>query len=298
MGPLYGIPNLTPAINIPPGKKEKVDSAIEAPFYPQDEFNTLLEHHVHPHDYINPIYDAEYDLVVIGAGVAGLLSVIIGAWLGKSCALIEKHAMGGDCLNIGCVPSKALVACACAFQSLKSLDEFGITLPEGNPTIDFGRVMRRMREIRAKISHHDSVQRYSKEFCKHVYVGEGVFTGGKVVEVTGIDGSKRILRFKKAMIATGASASIPPIPGLRTTSHLTNANFFNLIELPPRMIVIGCGPIGLELSQCMARFGCFVTCLEVGSRILPREDPDASNLVAKQLLEDGMSLLFISYLIS
>lgn len=168
--------------------------------------------------------------------------------------------MGGDCLNIGCVPSKALIACARAAHSVKELKDFGVIIPQGTSyciflfslsdihyfagevTVDFGYVMKRMRDIRAKISHHDSVERYSKEFCKHVFVGQGKFSGNNVIEVTGDDGTVRQLKYKKAMIATGASASIPPVPGLRDIPHLTNANFFNLTERPPRVLVIGCGP--------------------------------------------------------
>ena len=250
MGPLYGQPNLTPAIVIPPGQKEYFPAADTAEFLPKDEHNALLEEHVHPHDYVNPDPGEEvYDMVVIGAGVSGLISVIIGAWLGKKCALIERHSMGGDCLNTGCVPSKALIACARTFHNLKHVSQFGITLPSGDATIDFGFVMQRMRGIRAKISHHDSVARYGKEFCKHVYVGHAQFIGGNRVEVVGDDGQKRILLFHKAMVATGASAAIPPVSGLRSIPHLTNGNFFNQTQLPPRMLVIGCGPIGLGMIR-------------------------------------------------
>ena len=234
--------------------------AKESPFSPLDEHNTLLVEHINPNDYINPIPDEPYDLVVIGAGVSGLISVIIGAWLGKKCALIERHGMGGDCLNVGCVPSKALIACARAAHSVKNLEEFGVKIPSGEVSVDFAFVMRRMRAIRAKISHHDSVQRYSREFCKHVFVGQGTFVGNKVrhfpspgnqttylptylptylhanifpnnacvilsaqtVKVLGADGSERFLAYRKAMVATGASAAIPPVPGLRDVPHLTN----------------------------------------------------------------------------
>lgn len=290
MGPLFGVPNLTPSINLPPGDKSYFPAGKEADFLPKDESNILLEEHVHPHDYINPICDEPYDLVAIGAGVSGLISVIVGAWLGKKCALIERHGMGGDCLNSGCVPSKAIIACAKALHSTKNLSQYGITI-DGTVSIDFSFVMKRMREIRAKISHHDSVQRYSRDFCKHVYVGNATFLGGNEIEVTGDDGSKRTLKFIKAMICTGASAAIPPVVGLREIPHLTNGNFFNLQELPPRMLVIGCGPIGLELSQTLARFGSSVTCFEMGPRLLPREDPDASNILRKQLEDDGVKIL-------
>ena len=141
------------------------------------------------------------------------------------------------CIITGCVPSKALIACARAFHSTKLLSEFGVKIPDGEVTVDFNFVMERMRKIRAKISHHDSVQRYSKEFCEHVYIGSAKFTGGNKVEVIGDDGTPRILSFKKAMIASGASAAVPPIPGLKDAPFLTNSNFFNQTELPPRMLV-------------------------------------------------------------
>lgn len=294
MGPLFGTPNLTPALVIPRGDKAPGNAAPNAEFLPATSVhNQELVEHVHPHDYVNPTPEAgyEYDLVVIGAGVSGLLSVIVGAWLGKSCALIERHGMGGDCLNTGCVPSKALIACARAAHSVHELKNFGVHIPEGPVTVDFGFVMERMRAIRAKISHHDSVQRYKRDFCKDVYVGHAEFVGGNEVTVKADDGSTRTLRFKKAMVATGASASIPPVEGLAQVPHLTNSNFFNLTEQPPRMVVIGCGPIGLELSQAMRRFGTQVTCLEMGPRLLPREDPDAADVLKKQLDADGVNIL-------
>lgn len=308
MGPLSGRRGLTPTAHyslLPEGDKSRRPTAEDSPFLPDDdESNKLLQSHVHPVDYVNPIPslgEDEYDLVVIGAGVSGLISVIIGAWLGKKCALIERHGMGGDCLNTGCVPSKALISCARAAHSVKNLSQFGVIIPEGSVTIDFGHIMRRMREIRAKISHHDSVQRYSREFCKNVFIGQASFlsnspavsaaTSGdniNVVEIIGDDGSSRRIRYKKAMIASGASATIPPIPGLKYVPHLTNSNFFNLTERPESMIVIGCGPIGLELAQCMARFGSEVTCLERGPHLLSREDPDAAAILQEQLIEDGV----------
>lgn len=217
--------------------------------------------------------------------------------LGKKCALIEKHAMGGDCLNIGCVPSKALIACAREFQRIKNAHEFGIQIPSGPITIDFGHVMRRMRAIRAKISHHDSVSRYSKEFCEHVYVGEAKFSSEpNVVTVHCPDGTSRSVHYKKAMIASGASASVPPI--LADKPHLTNANFFNLTELPPRMLVVGCGPIGLELSQSMSAFGCEVTGIEYFSQILTKEDPEAAAILTSQLQKDGVKIITNASLVS
>lgn len=289
MGPVSHLTNLSADISIPPGDKSVFPSAPNSEFFPNDESNILLEEHVHPHNYCNPMHENEYDLVVIGAGVAGLISSIMGAWLGKRVALIERHAMGGDCLNTGCVPSKAVVACAKAFHNLQHLSKYGIHL-DGKATIDFGFVMERMRKIRAKISHHDSVQRYGKEFCQHVYIGHACFHANKVIEVTGDDGSKRQLRFKKAMIGTGASAAIPP--NLVGVPHLTNSSFFNLTELPPRVIFVGCGPIGMELAQSLARFGSTVLCFERAERLLIREDPQAAAVLQESLDRDGVQMFF------
>jgi len=293
MGPLFGQPGLTPKLVIPRGEKAPPLCTPSADFLPETSVhNQVLREHVHPDGFVNaPTPDVEYDLVVIGAGVSGLLSVIVGSWLGKSCALIERHGMGGDCLNTGCVPSKALIACARAAHSVKHLSDFGVSIPTGPVTVNFEYVMERMRAIRAKISHHDSVQRYKRDFCKDIFLGHAEFAGGNVVTVRGDDQTVRTLRFKKAMIATGASAAIPPVPGLSSSPHLTNSNFFNLTELPPRLLVIGCGPIGLELSQAMCRFGCDVTCLEMGPRLLPREDPDAASVLKEQLESDGVKIM-------
>jgi hypothetical protein len=130
-----------------PGTADPSPSAPAYSFEPKDEYNVTLDANVHPKDYINPApLEDEYDLVVIGAGVAGLLSVITAKWLGKKCALIESHAMGGDCLNIGCVPSKALIAASRALVNIRSCGEFGIQLPPGTITVDFGHIMRRMRK--------------------------------------------------------------------------------------------------------------------------------------------------------
>jgi pyruvate/2-oxoglutarate dehydrogenase complex dihydrolipoamide dehydrogenase (E3) component len=294
MGPLSGIPDLTAHIPAFQGGKVAIPTAPAAKFLPADEHNQLLENNVRPANYINPEPDEAYDLVVIGAGVAGLITVIVAAWLGKKCALVEQHGMGGDCLNTGCVPSKALIACARAAHSVKSLRHFGVNIPDGPVTVDFGFVMQRMRAIRAQISHHDSVQRYSREFCKHVFVGCGKFIGDNKVEVVGSDGRTKVLSYNKAMIATGASATIPRVMRSNESNnftlipHLTNNNFFNLTELPPRLVVIGCGAVGLELAQAMARLGSQVVSIDAASRLMPKEDVDAAALLRQQLEDDGM----------
>lgn len=298
MGPLFGDQNLSSNLSMPAGEKNPVQVAPTAEVLPHDnEYNRTLIENIFPLEYSNPAAAAleEYDLVAIGGGVGGLITVIIGAWLGKSCALIERHGMGGDCLNTGCVPSKSLIACANMAHSLRNLHHYGITLhPNNSIQIDFAFIMQRMRAIRAKISHHDSVARYRREFCKDVFLGQARFVGpDNLIEIHGNDGSTRLIRFKKAMIATGASASIPRV--LKTVSslvipHLTNSNFFNLTELPPRVVVIGLGAVGLELGQALARLGAKCVCIDAAKRLLIKEDADAAAALQLQLEEDGIDI--------
>jgi pyruvate/2-oxoglutarate dehydrogenase complex dihydrolipoamide dehydrogenase (E3) component len=220
--------------------------------------------------------------VVIGAGTAGLICAAGAAGLGARVALIERHLLGGDCLNYGCVPSKGVIRAARAIHEARNGSGFGISGGEAL-TIDFGRAMERMRRIRAAISPHDSARRFRDELGVDVFFGMGVFTGPDTVEVAG----KR-LRFKRAAICTGARAAAPPIPGIEEAGYLTNETVFSLTELPPRLAVIGSGPIGCELAQTFARLGSRVTLLERGSHILPREDPDAAETVQNSLLRDGV----------
>lgn len=186
-----------------------------------------------------------------------------------------------------CVPSKAFIAAAKALKDIKLSSRFGIHIPLDEVRVDFGAVMERMRKIRADISPHDSVERYSKEFCEHVFIGTGIFSSDSpnTIIVTADDGSTRSLTFKKAMIASGASASIPEC--LINIPHLTNKNFFNLSELPPRLVSIGCGPVSLELCQSLAIYGCQVICIEYSDEILHREDKDAAHLLHQVLESDG-----------
>ncbi|CAM9736925.1 unnamed protein product, partial [Discosporangium mesarthrocarpum] len=162
--------------------------------------------------------------------------------------------MGGDCLNVGCVPSKALIAAAKNVHTVKHSAEYGVEV--GEVKVNFPKIMERLRRLRAHIAHHDSAERYTKELGIDVFLGKGTFLTPNSVEVNG-----KILKFKKAVVATGGSASLPPIKGLATAPYLTNASIFNLTSLPERMIVIGGGPIGLELAQAMQRCGSKVTVL-------------------------------------
>ena len=251
---------------------------------PWDEHNRALLRNVHPPDWVNPEPAARYNLVVIGAGTAGLVTAIGSAGLGAKVALIEREFMGGDCLNVGCVPSKALLRAARAAVDVREAGRFGVRVPPGT-RVDFPAVMERMRRLRAQISKADSAWRY-RERGVDVFLGQGRFTGPDTVEVAG-----KSLRFKKAVIATGARAAAPPVPGLAEAGYLTNETVFSLTELPQRLAVIGAGPIGCELAQAFARFGSQVTLIESMHGILPSEDRDAAEIVRQSLLRDGISLL-------
>jgi pyruvate/2-oxoglutarate dehydrogenase complex dihydrolipoamide dehydrogenase (E3) component len=251
---------------------------------PWDAHNQQLVSHVHPADWQNPTPASRYNLVVIGAGTAGLVCAAAAAGLGARVALIERHLMGGDCLNVGCVPSKAIIRAARAAAAVRDAGAFGVHVPEG-VAMDFGRAMERMRRLRASIAPHDSVKRFS-DMGVDVFVGDGRFVDAHTVEVAG----KR-LAFKKAVIATGARAAAPPIAGLEEISYLTNETVFSLTELPRRLAVIGAGPIGCEMAQTFARFGSEVLLVETLHGILPREDNDASSVVLKSMQKDGVKLL-------
>ena len=255
---------------------------------PDDEHNRMLVGNVHPANWVNPEPADRYNIVVIGAGTAGLITAVIAASLGAKVALIEKHLMGGDCLNVGCVPSKGIIRAARAWADLRKAEEFGLHIPPG-VKYDFSAVMARMRKLRAQISHNDSAQRYTK-LGVDVYIGSGRFIGADTIQVEGLAGN-RTLTFVKAAVCTGARASTPPIPGLKETGYLTNETVFSLTELPPRIGVIGAGPIGCELAQSFARFGSQVYLIETTHGIMPKEDRDAAEIVEQQMLRDGVKLL-------
>ncbi len=251
---------------------------------PRDEHNLELEKNVRPQDWIPPTPEGRYNLVVIGAGTAGLVAAAGAAGLGAKVALVERQRLGGDCLNVGCVPSKGLIAAARVARNARYADDFGISI-DADIRPDFGRAMERMRRLRAKISPHDSAARFAS-LGVDVYFGEGRFLDSNRVQV-----GETTLEFKKALIATGARASAPPIPGLDEVQYLTNETVFSLTELPQRFGVIGAGPIGCELAQSLALLGSEVFLVESAHGILPREDPAASAVVRRSLEQDGVNLL-------
>lgn len=250
---------------------------------PRDEHNERLLQNVHPTSWQNPISQGRYNLVVIGAGTAGLVTAAGAAGLGAKVALIERGSMGGDCLNVGCVPSKALIGAARSIAEAKRAIAYGIK--SDNQTVDFERIMERMRRLRSSMSHHDSAERFMS-LGVDVFFGQGSFVDNQTIEV---DGQR--LQFKSAVIASGARAAPTDVPGLAELGYLTNETVFSLTKLPKKLIVIGAGPIGTELAQCFATFGAAVTILERSSRILPREEEDAATIVHQSLVDEGVTIL-------
>jgi pyruvate/2-oxoglutarate dehydrogenase complex dihydrolipoamide dehydrogenase (E3) component len=253
------------------------DSLVE----PLDEANRVLLAQVHPPDWVNPKPQSVYDLVVVGGGTAGLVSAMGAAGLGARVALVERRLLGGDCLNVGCVPSKALLRSARAIGEARRAPRLGVRIDQ--VAADFAAVMRRMRERRAEISPHDSAKRLQQAGVD-VFFGTGCFTSGRSIEVNG-----RVLRFNRAVIATGGRPASPPVPGLAQLPYLTNETVFWLTELPRRLLIIGAGPIGCELAQAFARFGAAVTVFDVAPRVLPTEDADAAAILHRRLVEDGIT---------
>jgi pyruvate/2-oxoglutarate dehydrogenase complex dihydrolipoamide dehydrogenase (E3) component len=266
-------------------------AASSAGVEPLDEHNVALLDAVHPRAWVDPEPKGTYNMVVIGGGTAGLVTAAAVAGLGGKVALIEQHLLGGDCLNVGCVPSKALLSAAHAAARLRRAGALGVRVTGVDDlakavSVDFGAVMERLRRVRAAIAPHDSAARFAG-LGVDVFLGRGAFTGPDSVTVNG-----KTLHFARAAIATGGSPALPPIPGLSDVPVLTNHNLFNLTALPPRLAIIGAGVIGVEMAQAFARFGSRVTILERGQRILPREDDDAALLVQRALEADGVTLAF------
>lgn len=227
------------------------------------------------------------NLVVIGGGSAGLVTAYIAAAVKAKVTLIEKHQMGGDCLNTGCVPSKALIRSAKLLSQIRRSAEFGIR--QANAEFDFAEVMERVQRVIRTVAPHDSVERYTG-LGVDVIVGAAKITSPWSVEITTMEGT-RTLTTRSIVIATGARPFVPPIPGLAEIDYLTSDNVWNLRELPRRLIVLGGGPIGSELTQTFARLGSQVTQVEMAPRILIREDPEVSERVAHRFREEGIAVL-------
>lgn len=254
------------------------------PLQPFDRHNQKLADNVHPPNWTNPTPSGRYNLVVIGAGTAGLVAAAGAAGLGAKVALIEKHLMGGDCLNTGCVPSKAIIAAAKAATAFRGSEKYGVTF-DGETHVDFAAVMERMRMLRAGISGHDSASRFTN-LGVDVYLGAATFQSPSTVKVDG-----QILEFKKAVIATGGRATKLQVPGYEAAEPLTNETLFSLTQLPSSMVVIGGGPIGCEMSQAFAKLGTKVTLVDRNEQILGRQDPEAAKLVREEMELDGVQFV-------
>lgn len=243
----------------------------EASLLPGDAHDQALAAAVRPAGWKNPGPKPRYDLVVLGAGTAGLVAAAGAAGVGASVALVERGLMGGDCLNVGCVPSKALLHSA------------RLAAESGRPA-DFPAAMERLRRLRAGLAPHDGAARFAA-LGVDVFLGDARFTGPDSVDAAGA-----ALRFKKAVIATGARAAVPLCPGLEQAGFLTNETVFTLTSLPGRLVVLGGGPIGCELAQAFARLGAKVTLVCSTPRLLPKEVPGASALVEAALRRDGVDV--------
>jgi len=237
---------------------------------------------VRPTAWRNPNPAPIYDLVVIGGGTAGLVSAAGAAGLGARVAIIERHRLGGDCLNTGCVPSKALLRAARAVHEARTSAETGVTL---SARVDFGAVMESVRSRRADLAHHDSAERLSA-LGAHVFFGNASFASPSTITV-----DSRVLKFRRAVIATGGRPAVPPIVGLDDLPFLTSESVFELRDQPRSLLVLGGGPIGCEMAQAFALLGSDVTLVETQPRLLPDEDPDAAAIVARRLADDGVRVL-------
>ena len=248
-----------------------------------DRYEQALRDHVRPRDWRNPKPREPYHLLVVGAGPAGLVAARAAAALGARVALIERDLLGGDCLNHGCVPSKALIRSARLYADMRNALNFGVREP-ANIEVDFAMAMQRMRRVRARISRVDSAAQLADAGID-VFFGVARFTGRAAVDVDGTE-----LRFKKALIATGSRPLLPAIAGLAEAGFLTNETVFDLTVLPKSLLVIGGGPLGCELAQAFARFGSRVAIAHAEPLFLPKEERDAAQMVSAALSRDGVEV--------
>ncbi|MEE9494101.1 MAG: FAD-dependent oxidoreductase [Gammaproteobacteria bacterium] len=222
------------------------------------------------------------DLVVIGAGAGGLVSAYIGTALKAKVSLIEKNRMGGDCLNTGCVPSKALIRSAQFLSDISRAEELGFN--SASVKFDFAKIMQRVQRVIKQVEPHDSVERYTALGVDCIE-GEASIISPWAVKING-----RILTTRNIIIATGGSPAVPPVLGIDTINYHTSDTIWKLRTLPRRFIVIGGGPIGCELAQCFARFGSHVTLVQYGPRLLENEDPEFSDMLLQQFIKDGLDV--------
>lgn len=238
---------------------------------------------VHPPAWRNPEPVDRYNLVVVGAGPAGLLTALNAAKLGAQVAIIERDRFGGACFNVGCIPSKAIIRTSRLYGEMRNAENFGAQVPAGI-SVDFPAVMERMRRVRARISRRVSAHRLSSAGVD-VYFGEARFAGPDAVEVEG-----KPLRFKRALVASGARPKLPSIPGIAAAGYLTNENVFDLAECPRRLLVLGGGPLGCELAQAFCRLGSQVSIAQNDPIFLGNEERDAAQILSDAMARDGIGI--------
>ena len=264
-----------------------ITSTTSMPFrslLPDDEADDRLRQAVHPDDWTNPQPKSRYHLVVVGAGTGGLVTAAIAAGLGARVALVERGLMGGDCLTVGCVPSKSIIRASRAWSEARNASQrYGGPVAAGDG--DFGAVMERMRRARAGLAAVDGARRF-RDLGVDVFLGDAHFTSSDTVQV-----GEALLHFRRAVIATGAHATVPDVPGLREAPYRTNETIFTLTRRPAHLVIIGAGAIGCELAQAFARLGTRVTLIDRGDRVLSREEPEAAAFVEAAMLRDGVVVL-------
>jgi pyruvate/2-oxoglutarate dehydrogenase complex dihydrolipoamide dehydrogenase (E3) component len=250
---------------------------------PLNDYDRIELLNVHPPAWRNPEPVDRYNLVVVGAGPAGLLTALNAAKLGAQVAIIERDRFGGACFNVGCIPSKAIIRTSRLYGEMRNAENFGAQVPAGI-SVDFPAVMERMRRVRARISRRVSAHRLSSAGVD-VYFGEARFAGPDAVEVEG-----KPLRFKRALVASGARPKLPSIPGIAAAGYLTNENVFDLAECPRRLLVLGGGPLGCELAQAFRRLGSQVSIAQNDPMFLGNEERDAAQILSDALARDGIDI--------
>ena len=248
-----------------------------------DGSDHILLENVHPAGWKSPRPRHGYNLVVLGGGYGGILTALEARRAGATVALIERDRLGGVCLNEGCISSKALIRTSRLYAEMRNAANYGAVTPD-NVQVDFGRAMARMRRVRARASRRRSAEELRAAGID-VFFGEGRFTGRRTVAVNG-----ETLRFKRAVIATGARPAIPDIPGLEDAGYLTNETVFDLTECPRSLLVIGGGPLGCELAQVFCRFGSSVSIVQDEPLFLSQEERDAAQILSEALARDGIDL--------
>jgi pyruvate/2-oxoglutarate dehydrogenase complex dihydrolipoamide dehydrogenase (E3) component len=247
------------------------------------DYDRIGRQNLHPAEWQNPKPAGNYNLVIIGAGAAGLITAINAVKVGAKVAIIERDLPGGACFNVGCIPSKAMIRTARVYAEMRDAENFGAQVPTGI-SVDFAAAMERMRRVRARVGRRVSAERL-RSLGIDLYFGVARFGGADTIEVEG-----QRLRFKAALIASGARPAVPPIPGLTAAGYLTNENVFDLSECPRRLLVIGGGPLGCELAQAFCRLGSQVSIAQDDPMFLGNEERDAAQILSNALSRDGIGI--------